>query len=194
MASAISFDSLGEGQQPGPGQLVELANVALVGQRRDRDIRDVVRVDERLGCLTRRQGHLAAHHGLAPVVLAEVLREPGRAHDRQLGARVGDRLLGALGLLLAAPGQQHQSANPAVHGQLGERADRLDRTRDCDVGVVGDIRGPHALEHRRPARAVLPIERRRARARAHPHSHTARPQPLHHPAAGLTRAPQHQRS
>ena len=42
-------DSVGESQQPGPGQLVGLAGVPIFGKRGDRDIGDVLDVDERLG-------------------------------------------------------------------------------------------------------------------------------------------------
>ena len=40
---------LGEGQQPRTGQLVELPDVTVVGERGHRDVGDVVGVDERLG-------------------------------------------------------------------------------------------------------------------------------------------------
>jgi hypothetical protein len=60
--------------------------VPIVGQRRDRDIGDVVGVDERLGRVSGRKRNLARLDLFLPVVLAEVLGEPGRAQDRQLGA------------------------------------------------------------------------------------------------------------
>ena len=84
----------------------------VVGQRRDRDVGDVVGVDERLRGVTGRKGDLAAEHVLEHVVLAEVLGEPGRAHDRQLGARVAHGLLGVLGLGLAAAGTGAPASGP----------------------------------------------------------------------------------
>ena len=43
------LDGLGEGQQSGSGQLVEFADVSVVGQCSDGDVGDVVCVDKRLG-------------------------------------------------------------------------------------------------------------------------------------------------
>ena len=80
------FDRLGEGQKPRAGQLVELAYVPVLGKRRDGNVGDVVGVDERLRGVTGRKRDLAAEHVLEHVVLAEVLGEPGRSHDGQLGA------------------------------------------------------------------------------------------------------------
>ncbi len=48
-------DGVGERQQAGAGQLVDLAHMAVVGQRGDRDVGDVVGVDERLGRVARRR-------------------------------------------------------------------------------------------------------------------------------------------
>ena len=59
VAAAISADRLGERQQPRAGQLVDLARVPVLGQRRDRDVGDVVDVDERLRHVAGRQRDLA---------------------------------------------------------------------------------------------------------------------------------------
>ncbi len=53
------FDSLGEGQKPRAGQLVELAYVLVLSQRRDSNVGDVVGVDERLRGVTGRKGRAA---------------------------------------------------------------------------------------------------------------------------------------
>ena len=53
------FDRLGEGQKPRAGQLVELADVPVLGQRRDSNVGDVVGVDERLRGVTGRKGRAA---------------------------------------------------------------------------------------------------------------------------------------
>ena len=66
-------DRLGEGQKPRAGQLVELADVPVIGQRGDRDVGDVVGVDERLRRVAGRERDLAAEHVLEQEVLAEVL-------------------------------------------------------------------------------------------------------------------------
>ena len=55
-------ERLGERQQAGTGDLVELAGVAVVGQRRGRDVGDVVDVDERLGDVGDGQRHGAVEH------------------------------------------------------------------------------------------------------------------------------------
>ena len=76
--------------------------MAVVGERRDGDVGEVVDIEERRGHVTGRQPDLAAEHVLEHVVLAEVLHEPIGAQDGQLGARRADGLLGALRLGLAA--------------------------------------------------------------------------------------------
>ena len=127
-------DRLLEGQQAWAGDLVELAHVALFGQCRDRDVGDVVDVDERLRRIAGRECDLPGEHEFEEGALAEVLGEPGRANDRQLGAGVAHCLLDALGLGLASAGQERQPRDPAPYGQLGKRADRLRRSRDATSG------------------------------------------------------------
>jgi hypothetical protein len=53
-------DGVGERQQAGAGQLVDLAHMAVVGQRGDRDVGDVVGVDERLRRVRGRERELPA--------------------------------------------------------------------------------------------------------------------------------------
>ena len=65
-----------EGEQPRPGHLVPLPDVAIVGQRGDGDVGDVVGVDERLGHVPGRERELAVVDGLEQEPLAEVLAEP----------------------------------------------------------------------------------------------------------------------
>ena len=55
-------DRLGERQQARAGQLVDLAGVPVLGQRRDRDVGDVLDVDERLAHAVDRQRELALEH------------------------------------------------------------------------------------------------------------------------------------
>ena len=105
-------DRLSEREEPGPGELVELPDVPIVGQRRDRDVGDVVGVDERLRRIPGRKRNLVALDLFLPVVLAEVLGEPGRAQDRQLRAGVAHGPLRTLGLFLAASGQQNETRTP----------------------------------------------------------------------------------
>ena len=114
-------DRLGEGQQARAGQLVQLADVAVIGERGDGDVGDVVGVDERLGGVAGRERHLAAEHVVEHVVLAEVLREPRRAHDGQRGTGGPHGLLGELGLGLAAPGQAARAAARRGRPRAGRR-------------------------------------------------------------------------
>jgi hypothetical protein len=167
--------------------------VPVVRERRDRDVGDVVGVHERLGHVAGGQSDLAAHDEIPPEVLAEVLREPRRANDREVGAGRADGVLALLALRLTAPGQQHQPPDAALDSQLGERADRLGRAGDREVGGVRDIGRPHALQHRRPGRTVLPLERRTAGARAGSRRHAPSQQPLGNPASDLARTAEHQR-
>ena len=185
-------DRLREREEPGPGELVELADVPIVGQRRDRYVGDVVGVDERLGRVCGRKRDLARLDLFQPVVLAEVLGEPGRAQDRQLGAGVAHGPLRTLGLFLAAPGQQDETPNAALYGQVGERAQRL-RGAGNRVPVMGDVGRSDPFQNRAPGGAVLPIEARLARARADANGQAACGEALHDSAAGLAGAAKYQR-
>ena len=68
-----------ERQRVRAGELVEPADVAVVGERGDGDVGEVVDIEERRGHVTARQPDLAAEHVLEHVVLAEVLHEPDRS-------------------------------------------------------------------------------------------------------------------
>lgn len=59
---------LGGGQRPWAGQLVQLADVPVVGQGGDRDLGDVVGVHDRRGHLAAREPQLATEHVLQQVV------------------------------------------------------------------------------------------------------------------------------
>jgi len=129
------LDRLPELEESWTGELVELADVPIVGQRRDRDVGDVVGVDERLGRVSGRKRDLVALNHLPPVVLAEVLGEPGRAQDSQLGAGGPYGRPRKLGLFLAAPGQQNETPKrsastrrdipPHPRGELARRKTAL---------------------------------------------------------------------
>ena len=73
---------VGERQRVWAGQLVEPADVAVVGERRDGDVGEVVDVEERRRHVAARQPDLAAEHVVEHVVLAEVLHEPGGSAGR----------------------------------------------------------------------------------------------------------------
>jgi hypothetical protein len=70
------------------GELVQLADVPVVGQRGDRDVGDVLGVDERLRSVPGRERDLALQHEVAEVVLAEV---KGRCSIRRRIAGMGCR-------------------------------------------------------------------------------------------------------
>jgi hypothetical protein len=162
--------------------------VSVLGQGGDGDIGDVLGIDERFGHLAGGERDLAGQDLVPPVILAEVLREPGGAQDGQLGARGSDGLLGGLGLRLPAAGDEHQARNAALDGELSERAEDLFGPGDREVRVVGDVDGLHTLECMGPGRAVLPIKRRFARARSEPNWDAARREPLGDSATDLSRA------
>jgi hypothetical protein len=181
--------NLVEGERARAGQLVEPADVAVVGERRDRHIGDIVGVEERRRHVAGGKPDLAAQDVLEHVVLAQVLHEPGRAQHRQLGTGLAHRLLGPLRLRLAAAGQQRQPGDAALHRELGEGGGRLEGSRNRDVRVVGEIDGTGLRKRPRPRGKVLPVERRRAGARPDPHRQAPGPQALDDPAARLARPP-----
>jgi hypothetical protein len=183
---------VGECQEPGPGQLIELADVLVVGQRGDGDVGDVVRVHEGLGRVAGGERDLAAQDAVQHVVLAEVLHEPGRADDREIGPGGAHRLLGVLGLLLTAAGEEHEARDPVLHGQVRERTDHLDRAGRRQVGVVRDVHRAHPIERWAPSGPVLPVEGGLAGAGPDPDGDAQGLQSLCDPAAGLASSAEHQ--
>ena len=174
-----------EGEQPGAGELVGPAGVTVAGQRRDGDVRNVVRVEERLGDIGRGQRDHPVEHRLEQEVLAEVLREPGAAQHRPLGARTAHAVLGRHGLGLAAPGQHHQPARAVRHRRPGDGRDPPGRAGEGDVRVVAEVRRVNAVERRRPGGVVVPVEWHLAGTRSDAHVRAEVAQPRRDPAAGL---------
>jgi hypothetical protein len=114
--------------------------VAVLGQRGDRGVGDVVDVDERLRDAVDRQGDLAGDDGLAHEALAEVLVEPAAAQHGPARAGAPDELLGPLRVLLPPAGEQHQPAGAQLQREVGEGVDRLGRLGHRDVRVVREVR------------------------------------------------------
>ena len=140
-------DRFGERQEAGSGDLVDLTGVTAFGERGDRDVGDVVGVDERLDHRVDRQCDLAAQHRGQQVVLAEVLIEPARAHDRP--RRAG---------LLHAPARR-ATRLPRRARTRGRAARRRGRPR-------AGRRRPRSRPHRARRRRARPSRRRRRRLRA----------------------------
>ena len=193
LALAISAIGLGEAQQPRAGQLVDLPGVAGLGERRHRDVGDVVGVDERVElAVVGREHHLAGPDRVEQEVLAEDLHEPGAAHDGHVGAGGLDLTLGPLGLVLASAGQQHQPGDAVLDRELGERPGGLRCLGDDQVGV-GDVGRPHALQHRRPGGLVAPVEAAAVPNGSPPaRGDRVRASRCDDPAARLARAAEHQ--
>jgi hypothetical protein len=95
------LDRLGEGQQPGSGQLVELAHVPVFRQCCGRDVGDVIGVEERLCHAPDGERDLAVQHLVQEEPLVEVLAEPRRPQDGPVGAGISHRLLAEQGPFLA---------------------------------------------------------------------------------------------
>ena len=77
---------LRECQQPGASQLVELANMTIIGERGYGNLRDVIGVDEGLLHGRHRERNFAVEHLIHEEPFAEVLTEPGRSQDRPVRA------------------------------------------------------------------------------------------------------------
>ncbi|CAM5478407.1 hypothetical protein SMICM304S_00568 [Streptomyces microflavus] len=73
---------VGDAQRAGTRQLVHLAVVAVLGERRHRHRRDVVRVDVRGFAVPDGQGQLPGAYAVEEDALAEVLGEPAGPQDR----------------------------------------------------------------------------------------------------------------
>ena len=102
-----------EGEEPRPGHLVPLPDVAIVGQRGDGDVGDVVDVDERLGHIPGRERQLPVEHRLDEKALTEVLAEHARPHDRPVDAGALDGLLGAPRAVLVPAREQDEAPDAA---------------------------------------------------------------------------------
>ena len=115
VAAAISADGVGEGQQPRPGHLVDLARVAVLGERGDRDVGDVVDVDERLGHVAGGQGeHAVERSASSEEALAEVLGEQARRARSSTRRRTACTAASAgQRAVLAAARQQDERADAA---------------------------------------------------------------------------------
>jgi DNA-binding transcriptional LysR family regulator len=187
------LDRLREGQQPRAGQLVDLAPVPVLRQRGDRDVRDVLGVDERLLHAPGGQRHLAASHLIEEEAFTEVLAEPCRTQDGPLGAALLHRHLAEQRALLAAPGEEHQPPDATLHGERGELSDRLGSPGHRQVRVVRHVRRAHVSQGGAPRARVVPVERWLARAGANPDRDTPLREPLRHAPASLAGAAEHQR-
>ena len=156
-------------QEARPRHLVQLPRVALLAQRGDRDVGDVVYVDDRFANIAGRQSDHTVQCGLPQIALAEVLRKPGRTHQGVFQAAVPHDVFAALGVVLAATGQQDQALYPCRGRCAGQGLDLLRCPREGQVGKIGDIRGMRARERGWPGVRVVPIERRRRMPRSTTH-------------------------
>ena len=181
-------DCVGERQQPRTGQLVQLTRVSGLGECGDRDVGDVVDVDERFDHVAHGQRDLSEQHRLQEITLAEVLRKPRCAQDRPLDTCIAYERFGALGALLAAAREQDEPFHARADGLVDERADRLGRTGDGDVGGVRDVHGGDAVEGRGPRLRIFPVEGRDGRAGADPDGAVAIAEPIDDTATGLAGA------
>jgi hypothetical protein len=75
---------LGKGQQAGTGEFVEPAAVFVLGQRCDRGIGDVLRIDKRFRDIAGGEREFPRADPVEEEVLAEVLTEPAGAQDGPL--------------------------------------------------------------------------------------------------------------
>jgi hypothetical protein len=98
--------------------------VAVLGQRSDGDVGDVVCVDERLAHPVDRQRDLAAEHGGQEEALVEVLVEPARPDDRPV-RRTPAGLLARAAPPPRPTGEQDQARTPLRDRLGGEVADRV---------------------------------------------------------------------
>ena len=108
------------------------------GERRDRDVGDVVGVDDRLAHFARRQGEHAVLH--SPTRKCSLKFWAKKLH-RTTSVSTPDSggLLAALRLRLAAPREQDESVEAVLPGRGAERREDLERRRDREVGLVRDV-------------------------------------------------------
>ena len=110
--------------------------MAVLGQRRHRDVGDVVGVDEGLARLGRGSATVPLRtRSSKPFSLKFCAKNAERTTVHAVPAAI-TRLLGLLGGLLAAARQQDEPFDPARRGQRGEGADPVERLGGDEVGVV----------------------------------------------------------
>ena len=171
---------LGVGERPGPGELVELPDMAVVGQRSDRDVGDVLYVQVGDRPVASRPPDLTAQDVVDQEVLAEVLHEPRGPQHMADSAPVADGPLGPLVLGLragprAAPSSSRPCSRRARRTRGSPRPRRgppgpgstSGRRRRPRPGPAPRSRGPPSrragFRHARPRRTGRPAFRRRAR-------------------------------
>ena len=164
MAAAIVSTASREGEEPGSGDLVELADVAVVGEGGDRDLGDVVGVDEGLEHRAGREVQRAVDDRLDEERLAEVLVEEARAHHGPLQPRPADRRLGGEGAVLVATRQQHDPAHAGAGGGGDGVRHLFGGAGEGEVGLVGEVDGADVGEGRTPRGGIVPVEGRGAGA------------------------------
>jgi hypothetical protein len=157
---------LGEGQRAGTGDLQNPAAEAVFGQRRHRDRGDVVGIDEGFGHIAHRQGQFARGQGLGEQAFGKILLEPAGPHHRPVEARPrladpGKCALRRLRPLFAAAREHHDPARARHPCRGGEGGDIVCRSRHRQIGCIGDIDRAHALQRRRPALPIGPVEAHR---------------------------------
>lgn len=118
-------------------------------RRRGGDIGDVVGIDQRVGDAAGGQGGFAGHHRGAQRALAEILCEPGGAHQRVGKARSGHDRRAESGAVLAPARQAHEAVDPGGAGAGDEAGDAVGRSGGREIGMMADIDGAGSVERRR---------------------------------------------
>ena len=137
----------------------------MFSQRRDRNIRNVVHVDNRFTNLACRQRYHAGQGGFTQITFAEVLCEPGGSNECVLESGVPHDILAALRVILTPSRQQDQAIYTDVCRDLRQRLDAFFSTRVGHIREVSDVNGLNACERGMPRFRILPVERRRRAAR-----------------------------
>ena len=148
---------LGEGHQAWAGHFVELASVARFGQCSDRHVSDILDVDDRFRDVAAGHRQNPGQHRFAQVAFAEVLREPGGAHDGEVRAGVAHNLFTKTGVMLSPARQQDQMFDTGGASGAAQRVELVDG--------AGKGRRLHHPRCRRPSArgGARPVRRRAVR-------------------------------
>ena len=134
--------------------------MAGLGQGGDRDIGDVVDIDDRLGHVSAGRWQHAGHDGIAQIALSEVLREPRGADEGKVDPGIPHDVLAQSCVMPAPPGQQHEVFDAGILRGLHKRAEPFDGDEEREVREKGDVSRAFAAQRRRPGFGRVPVEGR----------------------------------
>ena len=158
-------DSVGEGEQPRPGELVSPVSVSGIARAPPPRRRRRRRRSRKARQSCRREGQARREDSVQESPLAKVLREPRGPQDGVVDRRSTEPLLAGNRTLLSPARQKDDVLQAALRRGGGEGRDIVGCARHGYVGLIGDVGGSGTAQGAGPGSPVGPIETGFGRAR-----------------------------